>query len=131
MSTMSRKSPNFDDCTKVVRCYLDYLMSDKVAKDLHEFNPSLSDSDIDLYIRSSNNDYKVCSDLLRHSVGLALGLESGLNFFLWKDLAMVCYKHLESQLLFASSMSREKKQGILQMCVHIFNVLNKIVVSEV
>lgn len=131
MSTMIRKTAHFDDCTRVVRCYLDYLMSNRVSEDLRKENPSLSDSDIDLYIKSSNNDYEVCSDVLRHSVGLALGLESGLNFFLWKDLALVCRNRIESELSFARDLSRDKKQGILQMCVHIFNILNEIVVSEV
>ena len=131
MSNMTRKTAYFDDCTSVVKCYLDYLMSDSLESDLIESSPQLTKDDAQVYLTVINNNYKVCSDVLRRSVSVALGLESSLNYFQWKDLALVCSKKLEGRLLFAGNMTRAKKQGILQMCVHIFYVLKDIAVSEV
>ena len=130
MFSMTRKSAYFDDCTSVVKCYLSYLISGEVVEDLCKMNEEMDEGVAGLYV-TIQNDYKVCSEVLRHAVSVALGLESGLNYFHWKDLALVCATHLEGHLEFAQSLSRSKKQGVLQTCIHIFFILKDIAVSEV
>lgn len=131
MSNMTKKTAYFDDCTSVVKCYLNYLVSGDISKDLADKYPNMSEDTASLYSTILNNDYRVCAEVLRHSVSVVLGLESGLNFFQWKDLSAVCSDRLRETLKFSESLSRTKKQGILQTCVHIFYVLKDIAISEV
>lgn len=130
MSNMTKKNIYFNDCTSVVKCYLNYISSGNIVSDLIKLDNKFNKDVAGIYVTVLSNDYKVCAEVLRYAICYSLGLESDMNYnYQWKDLAIVCSTHLTSSLNFASTLSKDKKQGVLQACIHMFYSLKNIAVN--
>lgn len=130
MFNTNKRNAYFMNCSEVVRDFLKYISSEDIVFDLVKLDNKFNEDVASLYVTVLNNDYRVCSEVLRYAICRSLNLESDMNYnYQWKDLAIICSEHLSSSLFFASRVSKDKKRGILQCCMHIFYSLKNIAIN--